>query len=292
MYFDETVLFTYLRRAPFGGRLTQSQIDGVNRLIRICKSCNVTDLRHIANILAQVFHETGGRMQPVREAFQTSDKASIDALDRAWKAGRLKWVSAPYWRSGYFGRGDIQITHKANYQKLGVAIGVDLVSNPSKALDPEVSGKIAVIGMRDGLFTGKRLSHYFSGIVDDAKGARAIVNGSDKASLIATYHSSFLGALKAAETSTPLPVDVAPRAAEPDDVKPVDSAAIKTIGGAIISAGGFSLFSSLNNPWALLAFLALLGAGGVLGWLILKGRITINRTPADTALAARPEATE
>jgi putative chitinase len=287
MAFNETVLFTYLRRAPFGGRLTQAQVEGVNRLIRICQAEGLADLRHVANVLAQVFHETGGRMQPVREAFQDSDQATIAALDRAWASGRLTWVKAPYWRSGFFGRGDIQITHRANYEKLGVAIGVNIAASPSKALDPEVSGLIAVVGMRDGLFTGRKLADYFSDTADDPKGARAIVNGKDKADLIAGYHRNFLGALTAAETSTPVPTDVSPRAAEPDDVKPVESKSLWAIIGSILSAGGLSSLSflqNLNNVWSLLAFTMIFVAACVFGWLLLKGRITINRSPADTAI--------
>jgi predicted chitinase len=42
----------------------------------------------------------------------------------------------------YRGRGFIQITGKENYDKIGKAIGVDLVNNPDLANDPEVAAKI------------------------------------------------------------------------------------------------------------------------------------------------------
>jgi putative chitinase len=196
---NEKILFAELKKAPFGKALTQSQVDGIKRLLRICDEENVTDLRHRANILAQVFHETGRRMQPVRETFATSDAGAIAALDRAYAAKKLR-VSKPYWRDGFFGRGEIQLTHRANYQEVGDHIGVDLVSNPSRALVPDISSKIAVVGMRDGLFTGKRLATYFNATTDNAVAARRIVNGTDHDEMIAGYHRAFLSALKKASS--------------------------------------------------------------------------------------------
>ena len=44
----------------------------------------------------------------------------------------------------YRGRGLIQITFKANYEKYGGLAGVDIVNNPEMANDPEVATKVAV----------------------------------------------------------------------------------------------------------------------------------------------------
>jgi predicted chitinase len=285
MRFDETTLFTYLRRAPFGGRLSQSQIDGVNRLIGACRADGVDDLRHVANVLAQVFHETAARMQPIKETVMPghtntnpSDRVVISRLDTAFRAGKLPWVKSPYWRLGWFGRGDIQITHKANYERAGRELGVDLVGNPSKTLDPQISAKIAVRGMRDGWFTGKKLADYFNANVDDARGARRIVNGTDKASLIATYHKAFFDALKAAETSTPLPADVVPEMAQADDVKPSESPSLWTMLVSFVSgSSGLAFLGGINNPYAFAALLAVLAAGGIGAYLVLSGKITFNR---------------
>ena len=43
----------------------------------------------------------------------------------------------------YFGRGLIQLTHKYNYDKYGKKIGVNLVDDGDKALEPQNSYKIA-----------------------------------------------------------------------------------------------------------------------------------------------------
>ena len=130
-----------------------------------------------ANVLAQVNWETGGTMMPVRETFATSDQTAKTRLTKAWKAGKLPWVKRDYWSSGFFGRGFIQLTHESNYRKAGKAVGVDLVAKPSLALDPVISAKTTIMGMRDGWFTGKKLSDYITLSRSDFTAARAIVNG-------------------------------------------------------------------------------------------------------------------
>jgi putative chitinase len=60
--------------------------------------------------------------------------------------------------------------------------------NPELALNPNIGAKIAVIGMRDGLFTGVNLERYFNDTRTDAINARKIINGTDKADLIASYY--------------------------------------------------------------------------------------------------------
>ena len=43
------------------------------------------------------------------------------------------------------GRGPIQLTGRANYQKFGGLLGLDLVGNPSQAATPEVAFRIAAL---------------------------------------------------------------------------------------------------------------------------------------------------
>ncbi len=290
---DDRTLFAYLRRAPFGGRMTQSQINGVKRIHNACVTHGVERLEQIAYVLASVFHETDGRMQPVREAFAASDRAAVAALEKAWQAGRLSSVRTPYWRNGWFGRGDIQITHEANYRRLGRAVGVDLVSNPALALDPAISARIAVIGMRDGLFaTGHDLERYFpAGGPADVLDARKIVNGGDKRHLIAGHYEAFLSALQAAtmsaairpsapklppvpETAKAPPLDV-PDVVLADDVPPAQSPALWSLGGLLSS-----IIGALSNGYALAGFALVLVLLGVGVWAIRTGRITLNRQGA------------
>ncbi|MDP9772603.1 UNVERIFIED_ORG: hypothetical protein QE434_001392 [Rhizobium sp. SORGH_AS 755] len=300
---DATTFFAYARRAPFGGRLTQGQIDGMNALFRCWDSHKIPapDKRHLAYILASVFHETGGRMVPVRETFASTDAGAIAALDKAYKAGRLGQVGKPYWRKGangkaYFGRGDIQLTHEENYKVLGERIDVDLVGNPSLALDLDISAEIAIVGMLEGLFTGKKLTDYFNLKKDDPVGARAVVNGRDKAKLIAGYYQSFLDALEAATLAyyQGQPDDVVERDAQPDNVPAMKSKSLLTIIGSFLGAiglgavddlkgvveSGATLFGAISNPWAFGSLVFATTGAVVLTWLVGSGRITINRSAA------------
>ena len=281
MAINRTTFFAYARKAPFGGRLSTAQVQGVEALLDACALYAVIDLRWIAYILATAFHETGGTMQPVREAFGKSDADTIARLDKAWAAGKLKQVSKPYWRDGWFGRGFVQLTFLANYVKMGARLGLDLVKNPSLMLEIVPAAKACVVGMCEGMFTGKKLSDYFNKSVDDPVEARRIVNGKDKAKLIATYHKAFLDALEAADTATPQPVDVKKEDAKPDDVPPAESKSLWTILTTFL--GGMTslpFLGSVNSGWALGALALILFAGGIAAWLVLSGRVTINRTKA------------
>jgi predicted chitinase len=273
---NQTTFFSYIRRAPFGGRLTQSQIDGINVILEQWEYYKLIDRRWLANILAQIFHETGGKMQPIREANASSDPQAKSRLEAAWKAGKLGSVKNPYWRDGWFGRGFIQITHKVNYDALGKRLNVDLSGNPALAMDMVISARIAIVGMAEGLFTGKRLSDYFNDKVDDAEGARRIVNGTDKAKLIAGYHKNFLDAIEAA--SVPLQeADANHALATADDVKPSASGSVKTLLSSTLVTAGVSALVGVNNPWAFgVSALALLMGGGAL-YMFGSGRWSVNR---------------
>lgn len=193
----------------FGTSLTQGQVDGCEAVLNEAERRG-TPLKHAAYILATDYHETGGQMQPVKETVYASSKdrnpsddTVIRRLDGAWKAGKLGSVRTPYWRKdadgkSWFGRGLVQITHEANYAKLGLLIGVDLVRNPSKALELSTAVQILFVGMELGSFTGKNLDDYIANGRADYVGARRIVNGTDKAEKIAGYAVAFERALVAA----------------------------------------------------------------------------------------------
>jgi predicted chitinase len=193
----------------FGTSLTQGQVDGCEAVLNEAERRG-TPLKHAAYILATDYHETGGQMQPVKETVYASSKdrnpsddTVIRRLDAAWKAGKLGSVRTPYWRKdvdgkSWFGRSLVQITHKANYAKLGLLIGVDLVKDPSKALELSTAVQILFVGMELGSFTGRSLSDYITDGRADYVGARRIINGTDKAEKIAGYALAFERALVAA----------------------------------------------------------------------------------------------
>lgn len=192
--------FDHIRGALFGGRLRQSQVDGINAFLDKWEgSMPDADDRWLAYMLATTHHETGQTMQPVREAFGASDDETIRRLDRAFGKGTLN-VSSPYWRRDgegkcWFGRGFVQITFKTNYKRVGDAIGVDLVSDPSLALDLKISTDILFTGMINGLFTRKKLGDFFNPSNDEWRNARKIVNGLDRADNIAQYGKHYYAAI-------------------------------------------------------------------------------------------------
>jgi putative chitinase len=75
-------------------------------------------------------------------------------------------------------------------------VGRDLVNHPELALDPKIAYRIMSDGMRHGSFTGKKLSDYIHGTTADYYGARRIINGTDRAELIAGYASKLEAILK------------------------------------------------------------------------------------------------
>jgi hypothetical protein len=91
----------------------------------------------------------------------------------------------------YRGRGLVQITWKQNYEKFTSIIGIDLVANPQAALPLDHAVKIMVSGMLNGTFTGHKLSSYISKANADYVGARRIINGTDRAEVIANYARKF-----------------------------------------------------------------------------------------------------
>lgn len=202
MTHDQTQFLARASELLFGGAMKRSQKKGI---LAICdswwKNHARGDLHHLAYILATAYHETGKRMQPVRETFAGSDAAAIAILDRAYAAGRLPSVKTPYWRcdgdgKSWLGRGFVQLTHKRNYVAMSAITGIDLVADPDEAMETGVAAAILVEGMMRGTFTGRKCADYFGPGREDWAGARRIVNGTDRAETIAGYGRLFHAALQ------------------------------------------------------------------------------------------------
>jgi hypothetical protein len=124
-----------------------------------------------------------------------------------------------YWKTGYQGRGYVQITWKANYEKFGIA------STPERALEPETAYLILARGMQQGLFRkGHKLSTYLNDQKKDYVGARNIINGDVKknGNLIADAARKFEIALLSASESKP-EIDKTIEPDKPADPKPEDT---------------------------------------------------------------------
>ncbi|GAB4002323.1 hypothetical protein GCM10028807_60750 [Spirosoma daeguense] len=126
----------------------------------------------------------------VARGYIPKDKPQIQKLynGNVWPASHYKKQSAEF-QGGvqscdfnkYAGRAYPQITFKNNYEKMDKYIDGNLVDNPALALDPKNAAKILVIGMKNGMFTGKSLSRYDrkDGTFNSLE-ARRIINGTDR----------------------------------------------------------------------------------------------------------------
>lgn len=176
-------------RYPFGA-MSQSQVDGFNTLL---KALSPWPISWVAYGLATARHETAKTMQPIKEIGGPAYFKKMYDIEgeRPGKAKELGNLS-PGDGAKYAGRGYVQLTGKYNYEKYGLS------TRPDDAMIPAEAARVMKNGMENGRFTGKQLSDYLPG---DYVGARRIINGTDKAELIAGYARTFEAALKAGEWS-------------------------------------------------------------------------------------------
>ena len=179
--------FDAVREKPFGGSLSPSQVDGMTAILNEWDHRGLRDLRQLAYMLATTIHETARTMQPIGEFGRGK--------------GRKYGVKGKHGQVAY-GRGYVQLTWDYNYERADKELGLGgaLTRNYELALRPDIAAQIMFEGMIEGWFTGKKLGTYFTDTKADWKNARRIINGVDKADLIAGYGRAFLDALKAAES--------------------------------------------------------------------------------------------
>jgi putative chitinase len=171
----------YIKYKQEFGSLKQLQVDGINTILE--EWDNNTDMFNInwlAYMLATVKHETANTFQPIKEYGKGKGRKYGKNIN-----GHI-----------YYGRGFVQLTWDFNYIKLGKILNIDLYNNPDLALDLKNATNIMFIGMRDGLFTGKKLNDYMNDSITNFYQSRKIINGLDKASLIESYAKKFLNCIK------------------------------------------------------------------------------------------------
>lgn len=174
-------------------KLTQIQVDSINAILESCAKHLVCDKRYIAYILATAYHES--RFKPIEEIGKGKGYPYGKMLDMG--AGPNKRVPYTEPNKIYYGRGFVQLTWRVNYKAFSKLLGIDLLNNPELALQPDVAAEILVVGMLNGMFTGRRLIDSFNKLEDDPVEARYIVNGQDKAVLIAGYYYKIVKGIEA-----------------------------------------------------------------------------------------------
>jgi hypothetical protein len=191
MKFDHEIFFNRYKE-EFDVKLTQSQVDGIEALLTfIEEDAAVKDVRWAAYMMATIKHECADQWKPIPEF--ASGKQYEGRLD----LGNTQPGDGPRFK----GRGYVQITGRANYRKFSQRLSVDLVGTPLLALDPQISYKIASLGMRQGLFTGKSLGDFIHEEVKDYRNARRIINGLDKADRIKGFAEKFETAFRDSQLS-------------------------------------------------------------------------------------------
>jgi len=196
-----------LIRPLFGGKLSQSQVDGINHL-RVMFDEAALPRTMQAYLFATVAWETAYTMQPITER---GSRGYFDKYEPGTTIGKSLGNTLPGDGFKYRGRGYVQLTGRRNYKKAGTACAIDLLTVPDRALDEMLAGHILILGCTEGWFTGKKLSDYIGSVAHDFKNARRVINGTDKAEQIAALAGAFLGALSA----KPVPVKPVPVVKKP-----------------------------------------------------------------------------
>lgn len=185
------------------GKLTQSQVDEINFIVSEFDKDKSVSYPQAAYMLATAWHETAARMLPIEEYGQGKNRtygtwyrnsnSELYAFMDGSKRSAYLHSKYPYL---YYGRGYVQLTWYFNYENASKKIGVDFLNNPNLVMNKKYAVKIMIQGMKDGWFTGKKLSDYINQSKKDYVGARRIINGTDKDKLISGYAETFEKALR------------------------------------------------------------------------------------------------
>jgi hypothetical protein len=153
---DCAKFFASVRPTVFDGHLSQSQVDGINTLLSECETQSLS-APSTAYVLATAFHETAQTMQPIAE----------------YGKGKGRAYGKPGHNHGQipYGRGFVQTTWDANYEKTDRELGLGgrMIANYDLLLtDISLAAKAAVTGMVEGWYTSKKLSDYFNAKTTDS----------------------------------------------------------------------------------------------------------------------------
>lgn len=174
-------------RSNLGRIRKQKTVDTINAILNKAYR-EQTPVTHLAYMFATALHEARDRNYKY-DFFPIIERGSYSYITRLyWFNKRVRgWLGndteAEAWK--YRGRGLVQLTGETNYERFG------LQNDPNAALEPDMAVHIMFTGMKKGMFTGRKLSHYLNPDRKDYYNARRIINGLDKAALIASYAEIF-----------------------------------------------------------------------------------------------------
>jgi hypothetical protein len=181
---NRTFFFDQVKQRLFGGKLRGSQVAGMTAILDEWENNHAKkDDRWLAYSLGTAYHETNMSMQAVEEGYYLGNPARVERFQKT-----LRYYP-------FYGRGLVQLTWQKNYEKMGDVFKIDLELLPDEVLKLDLSVKIMFYGMEKGSFTGKKFADYFNATKEDWKGARRIINGTDKDFLIADISKKFYSAI-------------------------------------------------------------------------------------------------
>lgn len=184
-------------------RLSQSQVDEIEFLVNEFDKDKSISYPQAAYMLATIWHETAHTMLPIEEygkgrnrtygTWYVNSKGDKYSFKNGSKCDAYLLSDYPYL---FYGRGYVQLTWFDNYEKASNKLGDDFLNNPDLVMQKEYAVKILIQGMKEGWFTGRKLSDYIHQSKKDYINARRIINGTDKAQKIANEAVIFERALR------------------------------------------------------------------------------------------------
>ncbi len=166
--------FLEMYAEEFGG-IEGSTLRGLGQFLEFMRTDkNLTDIRHVAYMMATVYHETTYTWRPIDE--------------KGFGKGKPYGITKPVECGGktynkiWYGRGYVQLTGGGLYKFVDekLQLGCSLVDNPERAKEPELAYNILSNGMKNGWYVpNQNLSKYLSGNTCDYNTARKIVNPND-----------------------------------------------------------------------------------------------------------------
>lgn len=196
---DQKAFFDACRAGVMGPTLDNDEVTGAGAILDAMAGA---PLAWTAYALATAWHETAHSMQPIKEYGGPSYLTRMyDPNGQRPALAKANGNTSPGDGVKYCGRGYVQLTWRNNYRRAGDKIGYPLEGNPDLALRPDIAAIIMRRGMEEGWFTGKAFDHFLpkTGKADRSAfvNARRIINGADKAGMIADYALRFQDALVA-----------------------------------------------------------------------------------------------